>query len=58
MIYPFPLFPVTRTENGLVDDKKISLCYVNNNVGSVSWKKSISRLRSKEWHWCNWNGYG
>ncbi|KAL3829848.1 hypothetical protein ACJIZ3_018650 [Penstemon smallii] len=43
---------------GLVDDKKISLCHVNYNevdLGSVSWKESISRLRSKEWHWCNWN---
>ncbi|KAL3844861.1 hypothetical protein ACJIZ3_002264 [Penstemon smallii] len=33
----------------------ISLCHVNNYVGSVSWKERISRLRSKEWHWCHWN---
>ncbi|KAL3839879.1 hypothetical protein ACJIZ3_024470 [Penstemon smallii] len=22
---------------------------------TVSWKESISRLRSKEWHRCDWN---
>ncbi|KAL3829261.1 hypothetical protein ACJIZ3_018063 [Penstemon smallii] len=43
---------------GLVDDKKISLCHVNNNQCSVSWKESIGRLRSKKWHWCNWNWEG
>ncbi|KAL3814180.1 hypothetical protein ACJIZ3_015448 [Penstemon smallii] len=40
---------------GLVDDKKIYLCHVNNNRFR---KESISRLSSKEWHWCNWNGDG